>query len=131
MSCSYRGTMLSKSLIQLSFDGWACFPSLLFTWGQTMVEVMKIMGTSFKRSHAGTATLSAPSSAAGRHQTTPLPETPGHSWASLHQSLVCALQESVSPVLCKFWRLYTGVNGDLLQQGLCHSQVYCTQSPCP
>ena len=29
-----------------------------------MVEVMKIMATSFKRSHAGTATLSAPNPAA-------------------------------------------------------------------
>ena len=96
-----------------------------------MVEVVKIMATSFKRSHAGSATLTAPSSAAGHHQTTPLPETPGHSWASLCQSLVCALQESVSPVPCKFWRLYIGVNGDLLQEDLCHSQVCCTQSPCP
>ena len=31
-----------------------CVPSLLFTWGQTMVEIMKIMVTSFKRSHACT-----------------------------------------------------------------------------
>ena len=53
------GAMLSKSSIQFSVDGWGCVPSLLFTWGQTMVEVMKIMTTSFKRSHAGTATLSA------------------------------------------------------------------------
>ena len=77
----------------------------------------------------------------------PLLEIPGHSRASLGQSLVgslllspgswltqgfiCALQESVSPVLCKFWKLYGGVNSDLLQEGLCHSQVCCTQSPCP
>ena len=33
--------MFSKSLIQLSVDGWGCVPSLLFTWGQTMLEVMK------------------------------------------------------------------------------------------
>ena len=39
--------------------GGAVF-SLLFTWGQTMVEVMKIMATSFKRSHAHITTLSAP-----------------------------------------------------------------------
>ena len=39
--------------------------------------------------------------------------------------------KSVSPVLRKFWQLYGGVNGDLLQEGLCHTQVYCTQSPCP
>ena len=47
------------------------------------------------------------------------------------QGFVCALQESVSPVLCKFWWLYGGVNGDLLQKGLCHTQVCCTQIPCP
>ena len=35
--------MLIKSLIQFSVDTWSCVPSLLFTWGQTMVEVMKIM----------------------------------------------------------------------------------------
>ena len=35
------------------------------------------------------------------------------------------------PVLCKFWQLYGGVNGGLLQEGLCHTQVCCTQSPCP
>ena len=29
------------------------------------------------------------------------------------------------------WWLYGGVNGDLLQEGLCHTQVCCTQSPCP
>ena len=52
--------MLSKSLIQFSLDGWGCVPSLLFTLGQTMVEVMKIVVTSFKRSHAHSATLSAP-----------------------------------------------------------------------
>ena len=77
--------MLSKSLIQFSVDGQGCVPSLLFTWGQTMVEVMKIMVTSFKRSHACTATLSAPKPAAGHPQPMPLPETPVHSWASLGQ----------------------------------------------
>ena len=105
------------------------------------------MVTSFKRSHVCTATLSAPNPAAGNHRPTPLLETPGHSQASLGQSLVgslllspgswctrgvvCALQESVSPVLCKFWWLCGVVNGDLLQDGLCHTQVCCTQSPCP
>ena len=46
------------------------------------------MATSFKRSHAHTATLTAPnSSVAGHHQLTPQLETPGHSRASLGQSL--------------------------------------------
>ena len=83
-----------------------------------MVEVMKIMATTFKRSHALTAAFSAPNPAADNCQPMPPQETPGHSRASLGQSLVgslllspgswcaqgfvCALQESVSPVLCKF-----------------------------
>ena len=83
----------------------------------------------------------------GHYPSTPLLEAPGCSQVSLGQSLVgslllppgswctqsfvCALQESVSPVLCKFWWLYGGVNGNLLQDGLCHTQVCCTQSPCP
>ena len=46
------GAVLSKSLIQFSVYGWSWVSSLLFTWGQTMVEVMKIMVTSLKRSHA-------------------------------------------------------------------------------
>ena len=80
--------ILSKSLIQFSVDGWSCVPSLLFPRGQTIVEVMKIMATSFKRSHVCTAVLSGPNPAAGHHQPMPLLETPGHSWASLGQSLV-------------------------------------------
>ena len=34
-------------------------------------------------------------------------------------------------ILCKFQQLYSRVNGDLLQEGLCHIQGCCTQSPCP
>ena len=72
------------------------------------------MATSFKRSHARTAALSAPDPSAGHPQPTPLSETPGHSQKSLlwghysfllgpgfTQGFVCALQESVSPVLQK------------------------------
>ena len=90
-SCSDERVMFSKSLIQFSVDSWGCVPSLLFTWSQTMVEVMKIMVTSFIRSHACTATPSAPSPAAGHCRPTPPPETLGHSWARLGQSLVGSL----------------------------------------
>ena len=108
--------MLSKSLVQLSVLGQGCV-------------------------------LSGPNPAAGHCRPMPLLETPVHSQASLGQSLVgslllspgswctqdfvCALLESVSTVLCKFWWFYGGVNGNLLHEGLCHTQVYCTQSPCP
>ena len=76
-----------------------------------MVEVME---TSFKRTYSCTAVFSAPDPTAGHCQPVPSLETPGHSQASLAQSLigtlllspgswyaqsfVCALQESVSPV---------------------------------
>ena len=52
---------------------------------------MKIMATSFKRFHAGTASLSAPDPAAGHRRPTPPLDTPGHSRASLGQSLVWSL----------------------------------------
>ena len=73
-------------------------------------------------------------------QPRPPPETLGHSQAGLSQSLVgslllspgswctqgfvCALQESVLVAL--WW-----VNDDLLQEGLCHAQACCTQTPYP
>ena len=94
-----------------------------------MVEAMKIMGTSFNRSCARAAALSAPDPTAGYHGPSPPPETSGHSQASLGQFLVgslllspgswctpgfvCALQESVSLVLCNFWQVYCGINGSL------------------
>ena len=109
-----------------------------------MGEVMKIMLTSFKRSHA---LLHSVPLTLQQATADPPPETPKPSRPSLSQSLVgsllfspgswcaqgsvCVLQESVSPVLCKFWWLCGGVNGDLLQEGLCHTQVCCTQSFCP
>ena len=77
-----------------------------------MVEVMKIMATSFKIFHVCTGTLTSPNPEAGHHQPTPPLETPGHSQGSLSQSFVrslllspeswctqgsvCALQESIS-----------------------------------
>ena len=138
--------VLSKSLILFSVDWWSCVPSLLFNLGPNYGGGNEYNGTSFKRSHAGTATLSMPNPAAGQHWATPPLETPGRSWTSLGQSLlvslllspgfwcaqgsVCPLQESF-PILYKFWWLCGGVNGDPLQEGLCHTQVCCTQSPCP
>ena len=62
-----------------------------------MVEVMKIMVTSFKRSQQHTAILSALKPAAGHCHPMPLLETPGHSQASLGQSLVGSLLLSSGP----------------------------------
>ena len=136
------GAMLSKSLIQFSVDGWSCVPSLLFTWGQTMVEVMKIMVTSLKRSHACTATVHALNPAVGHHQ--PMPETPGHQQARLGQSLVgsmllssgswctrfcCALQESISQCCVSSGSSMVGLMATSLKRTyLCHTH---TQSSYP
>ena len=67
-----------------------------------MVEIMKIMVTSFKRSHAVTATLNASNPAAGQCQPTSLPETPRHSRASLGQSLVGSLLLSPGSLCTSF-----------------------------
>ena len=123
--------MLSKSLIQFSVDGWSCVLSLLFIWGQTMVEVMKIMVMPFRRSHAGPAALSALRPVAGHHWPTPLPETLAHpqaspdthcqsgpvscvvtvpfSWDLVHTGFCLCPPEVCFPVLCEFWQLYGGL----------------------
>ena len=107
---------------------------------------MKITVTSFKRSqtmlHSVPLTLQQASTISRLCQR--LLDTHGKVWISLlwgslllspgswcTQGSVCGFQESVSPVLCKFWQLSGGVNGDLLLEGLGHTQVCCTQSPCP
>ena len=85
------GAMFSKSLIQFSVDGRGCVPFWLFGLRTNYGGLTAVMATSFKRSHAGTAALSAPDPAAGHRRPSPLPETPGHSWACLGQSLVGSL----------------------------------------
>ena len=111
-----------------------------------MVKVMKIMETSFKRSHAGTAALSAsnpaarplltPASAGGSWTLTAKSGsvscgvTAPFSWVLVHTRFCLCPPRLCFPVLCKLWWIYGGVNGDLLQEGLCHTQVCCTQSPC-
>ena len=107
---------------------------------------MKIMATSFRRSQGRHCCTQCLSPAAGLRRPTPPLETPGHSQASLGHTLVGSLLLSPAscctrfclcpprvcfPVLCKFWWLYGGVNGDLLHEGLCHTRVCCTQNPCP
>ena len=139
--------MLSKSLTQFSVDGRGCVPFLLFDLRLNHGGGYKDNGDCLQKVPCRTTTLSAPDPAAGHRRPMSPPETPGHSGACLGQFVglllllspgswrtqgsVCTLQDSVSPVLCKFWWLYGGVNGDLLQEGLCHTHVCGTQSPCP
>ena len=123
--------MFSKSSIQFSVYGWSCVPSLLFTWGQTIVEVVKIMATFFHSFTGNSWTFTGKSGSVSCGVTAPF------SWV-----LVCTrfcLCPSRVYFLVLFWQLYGGVNGDLLQDGFCHTQVCCTQpypscctqNPCP
>ena len=57
--------------------------------------------------------------------TTPL------SWVLVHTRFCLCPARVCFPVPGKFYWLYGKVNGDLLQEGLCHTQVCCTQSSCP
>ena len=63
----------------------------------------------------------------GKSRTVSCGVTIPFSWVLVHKILLCS-PEIYFPVLCKFWQLYGGVNGNLLQEDLCHTH---TQSPCP
>ena len=87
------------------------------------------MVTSFKRSHACTC----------HHQR--LLYTHRQDWVSLlwgHCSfllgpgahkILFVPSRVCFPVLCKSWCLYFGIKHNFFQEDLCHTQVYCTQSP--
>ena len=53
------------------------------------------------------------------------------SWVLVHTRFCLCPPRLYFPVLSKFWWLYGGVNSNLLQEGLYHIRVCCTQSPCP
>ena len=53
------------------------------------------------------------------------------SWVLVHTRFCLCPPRIYFPVLCMFWQLYGEVNGDLFQEGLCHTQVSYSQSPCP
>ena len=125
---------------------YTCHPAIYL--GPNMVEVMKITVTSFKRSHACAATLSAPNPAAVHDGPTSLLETPGHSQASLGSLLWGHCSFPLGPSAHKF--LFVP-SKSLFPQSCVHSgsamvglmatsskrayaiprSVCCTQSPCP
>ena len=65
----------------------------------------------------------------GKSGSVPCGVTAPFSWVLVNMFLLCP-PRVYFPVLCKVWQLYGGVNGDLLQEGLHHTQVCCTQSLC-
>ena len=109
-----------------------------------MVAVMKIMVTSFKRSYACTAVLSNPQpcnrplwthsssrdswTLTGKSGSVFCGVTAPFSWVLLCTRSYLCPPRVYSPVLYKSLQLCSGVDGDLLQVDLCHTN---TQSPCP
>ena len=127
--------------------GGAVFPPRYLTWSQTMVEEVKTMATSFRRPGACTvhsAPLTLQQGITDPHLRRRLLDTHWQVWASLswghcsfllgpgvHKVLFVPSKSLFSQSCISFWWLYGGVNGNLLQEGLYHTQVYCTQSPSP
>ena len=110
--------MLSKSLIQFSVDGQGCVPSRLFDLRPNYGGGNEDKGDLLQKVLWMHCRTQCPRPCIRRHQPMSPPETSRHSWANLGQSLVgsllfspgswcaqglvCALQESVSLVLCNF-----------------------------
>ena len=82
------GAIFSKSLIQFSVDEQGFVSSLLLDLRPNHGGVNEDNGNLLQRSHVGTAAVSASHPEAGHCRPTPLPETPGRSWACLGQFLV-------------------------------------------
>ena len=101
-----------------------------------MAEVMKIMGTAFKRCHACTAPLGTLNPAAAHCQPTPPPETPGHPQASLGPSLMGSLLLSpgfwwAQGFVCALQAVDCLFSGSMVGLICPVSQVCYRQSPCP
>ena len=130
---------LSKSLIEFSVDGRGCVPSLLFDLrlncgggnednGALLQKVpcthcytqcpQPCSRPLLTHASAGDSWTLTGKSGSFSCRVTASHKSPG-SWIA--QGFVCALQQSVSPVLCKFWQPYGRVNGEVLQEGLCHT----------
>ena len=77
--------------------GVAVFKPCCLNWGLTMVWVMKVIWTFFKRTWAGTLVFSAHHPDASHSWTMSLSATPGHSQATLAQFLLGTLLWLLAP----------------------------------
>ena len=135
--------MLSKSVIQFSFEGWAFVPSLLFDPRPNYGRGNEDNGKFFQKVPCTHCCTQCPQPCSRA----PLPETPRHSQASMGQSLlgslllssgsrcpqgfVCVLQDSVSPVLCKFWQLYGGLIATFPKRAYAIPRSTAPRTPAP
>ena len=82
------GAKLSKSLIQLSGDGWGCVPSLLFDLRPNYDGGKEDNGDLLQKVPCTHCHTQCPGPEEGHLWPTPLQETPGHLQGSLGQFLV-------------------------------------------
>ena len=127
-----QGAMLSKALVQFSVDGCGCVPSLLFYLRPNYCGGNEDNGNLLQKvpcrhcytqcpqpcsrpllTHASARdswTLTSKSGSVSCGVTAPF------SWILLHTRFCLGPPRVHFPVLCKFWLLYGGVNGDLLKR---------------
>ena len=138
--------MLSKSLIQFSVDGRGCVSSLLFDLRPNYCGGNEDNGDLLQKVPYMHCLTQCPQPCSrpppthtsagdswthtGKSGSVSCWVTAPFSWVLVHKVLLCPLR-IYFPVLFKFWQLYGEVNGNLLQEVLCHTQVCCIQSPVP
>ena len=124
------GAMLSRSLIQFSVDGRGCVPSLLCDLRPNYGGGNEDNGDLLQKvpcctqcpqpcsrpllTHTSTRdswTLMGKSLSVSCGVTAPF------SWVLVHTRFGLCPPRVYFPVLCKFWQLYGGVNGNLLEEG--------------
>ena len=117
--------MLSKSVIQFSVEGWLYVPFLLFDLRPNYDGGNEDNGDLLQNVPFMHCYTQCPQPCSRPQQTDAsardswtLRASLGQvscgvtallSWVLVYTGFVCALQESVSPVLCKFWQLYDGL----------------------
>ena len=132
--------MLSKCLIWFSVDGWSCVPSLLFTWVQTLVAINEANGLQkatcihWYTQCPQLCSRQLPTHASAGGSWT-LPGKPRSVCSFLPgrgaHKVLSVPSKGLFPQSCvSSGSSMVGLMGDLLQEGLCHTQVCCTQSPC-
>ena len=130
--------VLSKSLIQFSVNGWGCVPSSLFDLRlncdggneDNVAHLQKVPWRHFYTQCPLPCSRPLPTHASsgdswtvtGKSELISCGVTAPFSWV-LVCTRFCSCPPRVRFPSLKFWGLYGGVNGYLLEEGLCHTKV--------